>query len=284
MCFLPLNAKRGLACVSGAISQGRYVVTKHVVLIHGAWLTPHSWDGWKAAFERAGYTVQAPAWPYLDGDVAAINANPNPALGSVGIPQLVEHYADVIKELPEKPLLVGHSFGGLITQLLLNQGLGAAGVALDPAPPRGVLPSGPALKAAMPVLTKVGGWKKVHRMSLESFAKTFGNALAADQQRATYEAQIVPTSGKIFWQAAFGIGTGITWAKPDRAPLLLTAGGQDRTVTPGMVRVNYKKQASAPCKTEILELPGFCHFFMVQPGWEGIVQQIIDWAEDAGGH
>ena len=128
----------------------------------------------------------------------------------------------------------------------------------------------------MPILTKIGGWKKVHHMSLETFAKTFGNALPADQQRAAYDAHIVPTSGKIFWQAAFGIANGINLVESGSAAITADRGRGGSDGAPGMVQANYRKQTRAPGKTEILELPGFCHFFMVQPGWEGIVQQIID--------
>ena len=152
-------------------------MTRTIVLIHGAWLTPLAWDGFRARFEAAGYNVIAPPWPYMDRPVADLRKAPHADLASLGIKKIVDHYDAIIRALPEPPIVMGHSFGGLICQLLLNRGLGASGVAFDPAPPRGVVPRLTTIKTSAGVFFTWGFWRKVMRMSLKEFSNGFAQTL-----------------------------------------------------------------------------------------------------------
>ncbi|CAN5613813.1 alpha/beta fold hydrolase [soil metagenome] len=252
-------------------------MAKTVLFIHGAWLTPDSWNGFMEPFKAAGYECIAPAWPYMDRPIDQLRNNPAPELKHLGVSDIVDHYAGIIATLPEQPILVGHSFGGLVVQRLLDRGLGIAGVAIDPAPPRGVLAAPAAVVTSLAVLGSWRGWAKVHSMSEKAFRKGFAGKLTPEQQTHYYRNNIVPAPGRIFFQAAFGAQTGVKFKNPARPPLFLTAGLEDKTVPPSMVRSNYKKQTRAGSPTELLELPGFCHFVMVQEGWQTVADKILTW-------
>jgi pimeloyl-ACP methyl ester carboxylesterase len=142
-------------------------MSKTVVFIHGAWMSPASWDLFKGHYEKRGFTCLAPAWPYDNRPVPELQRSPDPKLASVGIEEIVTHYANIVKALPERAVLIGHSFGGLIVQILLDRGMGAAGIAIDPAPARGVLPGSQALRASLPVFLTWKGWKKVLTMPFQ---------------------------------------------------------------------------------------------------------------------
>lgn len=227
-------------------------------------------------FREAGYDCIAPSWPYLDRPVEELRRDPAPELAKLGVGDIVDHFDRIISTLPEQPILIGHSFGGLIVQRLLDRGRGVAGVAIDPAPPRGVLATPAAVINSLPVFLSWRGWAKVHTMSEKDFAKGFANKLTPEQQRACYRDYVVPTPGRIFFQAAIGRQTGVNFKNPNRPPLLITAGLEDRTVPSSMVRSNFKKQSRAGSVTELLELPGFCHFVMVQDGWRDIAARILE--------
>ena len=254
-------------------------MTSHIMFVHGAWMTPSSWDNFRPVFETAGFTTVAPAWPYMDRPVADLNASPAAELKHLGITDIVDHYAAELAKLPEPPIIVGHSFGGLVTQLLLNRGLGVAGIAIDPAPPRGVLPAPAAFKTSWAVFSKFGGWSKIHTMSEKNFASGFANALTAGQQHAEYQAQVVPAPGRIFFQAAFGIANGLDWKRTNRAPLLLVGGGVDKTVPLSMVKSNFAKASRNKARTDIREYPDRCHFQMAQDGWEQVAQDCVAWIQ-----
>ena len=163
----------------------------------------------------------------------------------LGIAEIADHYARIAESLPEPPILVGHSFGGLIVELLLDRGIGVAGVAIDPAPPRGVLATPRAVLTGLPVLFSWRGWSRVHTMSEKNFRSGFANGLTPEQQTKHFFLEhVVPAPGRIVFQDALGIGTKIRYDNPDRAPLLLIGGTDDRTVPVGMVRSNYEVQAS----------------------------------------
>ena len=252
-------------------------MAKTIMFVHGAWVTKACWENFTAFFEARGYTCLAPAWPYLDKPVRELQAGPDPRLAEVKIVDLVNHFEAEIRQLPEPPILIGHSFGGLIVQLLLDRGLGSKGVSIDPGPPRGVLPTPTALASALPILLSWQGWKRVLRMSFGSFAKTFANALPADQLRSVYEARIVPTPGRIYFQAALGIGNAVNFKNPRRAPLLLTAGDQDRTAPAAMVHANYLKHRQSPAPVDFIVFPGHSHWLIAEPGWEDVAAKIAEW-------
>ncbi|MGF7183830.1 hypothetical protein [Tunturiibacter psychrotolerans] len=167
----------------------------------------------------------------------------------------------------------------LTSRLLLDRGLGAAGVAINAGPPRGVLPSPRAIRSALPVMLAWRGWSRILFMSFKGFSTTFANTLAPSQQRETYDQHIVPAPGRIYFQAAFGIGIAVRFKNSKRPPLLLTAAAEDRTCTPTMVRTMYRKQKQAPSRTDILEFPKRSHWLIAEPGWEEVAGAILKWAE-----
>ena len=254
-------------------------MSKTIMLIHGAYVTPECWAPFRKHYEDRGRTVVVPAWPYFDRPVADLQRSPDPRMASLTIKDLVDHFDKHIRAMSEPPILIGHSFGGLIVQMLLDRGLGAAGVAIDAGPPRGVLPSLRAIRSALPVLLSWRGWSRVLTMSLKSFSTTFANTLPTSQMKATFEHYIVPVPGRIFFQAALGLGNGVTFANPKRPPLLLIAADKDRTSTTSMVRSMYKKHRRAPSLTELVEFPNFSHWLIAEQGWEAVADTALTWAD-----
>jgi len=251
---------------------------KTFLLIHGAWVTPACWHDFRGFLEAQGHTCIVPAWPFMDRPVEALRRSPDPALARVTIKYLVDHFDRLIRALPEPPVLVGHSFGGLIVQMLLDRGLGAAGVAIDAGPPRGVLPSLRAIRSAAPVLFTPLGWRRVLTMSFDGFATTFANTLPAGAMTEAYERHIVPAPGRIYFQAALGIGNGVHFANPRRAPMLLIAAEQDRTCTPDMVRAMWRKHGKSPARTDMRSFPRRSHWLIAEPGWEEVAGATLAWA------
>ena len=182
---------------------------RQIVFIHGAWVTSACWDDFVGYFTERGYKCIAPGWPGKDGrTVEEIRADPSPLKG-VGVGEIVDHYEKVIRELPEPPILIGHSFGGLYTQILLDRGLGKAGVAIDSAPPNGVFAFYPsAFRALYSVLLTPFSWRRVVRWSYKRFRYAFVHTLAEADAHAAYERHVTPETGKIFWQDA------LAWLRP----------------------------------------------------------------------
>ncbi|MEP7240895.1 MAG: alpha/beta hydrolase [Devosia sp.] len=254
--------------------------TGTVVFIHGAWMAPASWDRFKSAFTAAGYRALTPAWPYMDRPVAELRASPDPRFGRLSVGEITDHYEDLIRSLPEKPLLVGHSFGGLIVQMLLDRGIGAAGVALDPGPIAGVVPDPTSLGAALPVVLRWNGWSTPFMLSRQSFAARFANTVPPVELAPYYDAFVVPAPGRIFYQAALMSGTRVDPARR-KAPLLITSGTEDRTVAPPLARQAYGIQKRSPARTDFLSFPGRSHFLCVEAGWEEVAGKSIEWAASA---
>jgi pimeloyl-ACP methyl ester carboxylesterase len=254
-------------------------MAKTALFITGAWMHTSSWDAFRGVFADAGYTTLAPAWPYLDAPVDQLRANPPAGLGTVGLKQITDHYAAIIAGLPERPLIVGHSFGGLITQLLLDRGLGAAGIAFDPGPIAGIIPGPVSLAAAFPLLLK--GPSGSFTLSRDGFAKTFANTVPAAALPGFYDKYVVPTPTRIFYQAALMLGTRIN-AKARKQPLLITVGEKDRTVTPYLAEAAYKIQKQATARTDFKLFAGRSHFLCVEPGWEEVAAFALDWAKQVG--
>ena len=248
-------------------------------------MSAESWDPWKARFASRGYECVAPAWPFLDHDVAELQRDPDPRFGRLGIGEIVDNYAKVIREIGGRPLLVGHSFGGLFVQMLLDRGFGSAGVAIDPAPPKGVLPGANAVRASFPVLLGWNSWQGVRRMSLRGFQWGWVHTLSEPEQLAAYEQHVIPTSGRIFWQALtapFSDVMRVNYSNHDRAPLLIIAGELDRTVEASMNRANFARYKDAHAVTEFREFPGRTHWICRQPGWEEVADFALEWAERIG--
>ena len=257
-------------------------MSRTVLFIHGGWVTPACWDPFVSFFDGSGYTCLAPAWPGKDRSVEAIRADPS-TLAGLGIGEIVDHYDRIMRALDEPPILIGHSFGGLFVQILLDRGLGAAGVAIESAPPKGVLAFYPtSLLSLGRILLIPFGWRKVVRWSFREFRYAFVHTMGADEARAIWEGQIVPDSGRPFFQAAFslfdrGSPARVNFANPDRPPLLLIAGEADRAMPPAIVRRQYRAHRASPARTDLRSFSGRTHWLIAQEGWEEVAQACIDW-------
>jgi pimeloyl-ACP methyl ester carboxylesterase len=252
------------------------------VFVHGAWVTSPSWAGWQSRFESRGYRTVAPPWPYDDRPADELRRAPDPRLAGVGVGEIVEHYAGIVRGFDEPPVLVGHSFGGLFVQMLLDRGLGSAGVAIDPAPPKGVLPGPSAVRASLPALMGLNSWREVRRMSFQNFRWGWVHTLSRAEQRTAYEAFVIPTPGRIFLQALLAPATNVTkvdFRNGARAPLLIIAGELDRTVEARMNRANFERQLRSGAVTEFREFPGRTHWIFRQPGWEEVADFALAWVE-----
>ena len=251
-----------------------------VVFVHGLWLLPSSWDRWAAVFEEAGFAALTPGWPDDPETVEEANANPEVfAHKSVG--QVADHYGDVIGQLDRKPAVIGHSFGGLLAQILAGRGLSVATVAIDPAPFRGVLPLPiSALKSASPVLKNPANHGRAVPLTYEQFRYGFANAVSEDEAKELYETYAVPASGEPLFQAATANLNPWTEAKvdtknPDRGPVLIINGEKDNTVPWAIANASYKKQMRNAGVTEIVELPNRGHALVIDSGWREVADTAL---------
>jgi len=257
---------------------------RSVVLIHGAWLAPRSWENFEAYFKEKGYEVLVPEWPRKADGVEAQRRDPS-GIAGMGIKEIVDHLEGYVRQIPEPPVIVGHSFGGLFTLMLLDRGLGAAGVAMDPAPPKGILNLPPSqLKAASPALAHPSTRKATVALTLDQFTYGFANTFTSEDARKAYDRYAVPETGRIFYQAAFAnfnphAENRVDFTKADRAPLLITAGEKDNTVPASVSRAIHKKYAKSSARTDLLELSGRPHLMMAGEGWEEVAARIHDWIE-----
>jgi non-heme chloroperoxidase len=251
-----------------------------VVFIHGLWLLPSSWDRWAAAFEDAGYTALAPGWPDDPETVEEANEHPE-VFAHKTITQVADHYDDLIAKLTRKPAVVGHSFGGLLTQILAGRGRSAVSVAIDPAPFRGVLPLPiSALKSSAPVLGNPANRNRAVPLTYEQFRFAFANAVSEDEAKQLYETYAVPASGAPLFQAATANVNPWTEAKvdtknPDRGPLLIISGEKDHTVPWAIANASYKRQQHNPGVTEIVEIPNRGHALTIDSGWREVADTAL---------
>jgi pimeloyl-ACP methyl ester carboxylesterase len=254
-----------------------------IVLIHGFWVTPRSWEHWKTRFEARGYRVLTPAYPGFEVEVEALNADPSP-IKDVTVPQIVEHLESVVGELDSPPILMGHSAGGVFTQLLLDRGHGAAGVAINSAPPEGI-PVVPLsqIKSTFAVLRSPANRHKAVGFTHEQWHYAFTNTFSEEESQALYERYHVPASGGVFWDnilANVKPGHQDTWVdfhNDDRAPLLFISGSEDHLMPPKVQRSNAKHYKSDTI-TEVKEFEGFAHLLPAQEGWEQVADYALTWA------
>jgi non-heme chloroperoxidase len=255
-----------------------------VVFIHGLWLLPSSWDRWAAVFEEAGYTAVSPGWPDDPGTVEEANANPE-VFAHKTVGQVADHFAEVIGGLDKKPAVVGHSFGGLLTQIIAGRGLSTASVAIDPAPFRGVLPLPiSALKSASPVLSNPANRNRAVPLTYEQFRFGFANAVSEDEAKQLYDAYAVPAPGAPLFQAATANLNPWTEAKvnsrnPDRGPLLIISGEKDNTVPWAIANASYKKQKRNEGVTEIVEMKGRGHALTIDSGWREVAEKALEFVK-----
>jgi len=266
---------------SGQIEKAKAAGLTPVVFIHGLWLLASSWDRWAALFEEAGYTAIAPGWPDDPETVAEANANPRAFAGKT-VGQVADHIAEVIGRLERKPAVVGHSFGGLLAQIIAGRGLAAASVAVDPAPFRGVLPLPiSALRAALPVLQNPANRNRAVALTYGQFRFAFANAVSEQEARELYRIFAVPGPGAPLFQAATANLNPRTEAKvdsanPDRGPLLIISGEKDHTVPWAIANASYKRQAHNAGITEIVEIEDRGHALTIDSGWRKVADTALD--------
>jgi pimeloyl-ACP methyl ester carboxylesterase len=255
-----------------------------VVFIHGLWLLPSSWDRWATVFEEAGYTTLTPGWPDDPQTVEEANANPDTfAKKTVG--QVADHFGEVIEKLERKPAVVGHSFGGLLTQIVAGRGLSAVSVAIDPAPFRGVLPLPiSALKSSKPVLQNPANRNRAVPLTYEQFRYGFANAVSEDEAKELYNEFAVPAAGAPLFQAATANLNPWTEAKvkskaKDRGPLLIISGEKDHTVPWAIANASFKKQKRNEAVTEIEEIPNRGHALTIDSGWREVCDTALDFVK-----
>jgi pimeloyl-ACP methyl ester carboxylesterase len=265
---------------SGQIERTNATGRTPVVFIHGLWLLPSSWDRWATAFEEAGYAPLAPGWPDDPETAEQARANPEVFAGK-GVVQVADHFAEVIGALTKKPAIVGHSFGGLIAQILAGRGLSAATVAVDPAPFKGVLPLPiAAIRTTMPVLQNPANRGRAVTLTFEQFRYGWANALGEDEARRIYDEFHVAAPGRPLFQAAFanfnpGAETKADTKNPERGPLLITTGENDHAVPPAMSKAAYRKQRHNPGITEHAVMAGRDHSLTIDDKWREIADTAL---------
>ena len=257
-----------------------------IVLVHGFWVTPRSWEEWQARFEERGFRVVVPAYPGFEVEVEALNADPTP-VQNVTIDGIVDHFTEVVSALDTPPIIMGHSAGGVFTQILLDRGYGAAGVALNSAPTEGV-PIVPLsqIKATFPVLKNPANRNKAIRYDFEQWNYAFTNTCPEDDARRLYERYAVPVSGHILFESALANltpghgGTYVDYHNADRAPLLFIAGGADHIMPPAVNKANAEKYEKSGAHTDYHVFEGRDHFTCGAPGWEAVAHYALTWAEE----
>jgi non-heme chloroperoxidase len=251
-----------------------------VVFVHGLWLLPSSWARWAAMFEEAGYTALTPSWPDDPETVEEANAHPE-VFAHKTVGQIADHVGAVVQGLARKPAIIGHSFGGLMVQILAGRGLSAATVAIDPAPFRGVLPLPfSALKSAWPVLGNPANYNRAIPLTFEQFRFGFANAVSEQEATELYETYAVPTSGVPLFQAATANLNPWTEAKadtenPDRGPMLIISGEKDNTVPWAIANASFHQQQKNPGVTEITEMKNRGHALVIDSGWREVADTAL---------
>ncbi len=264
----------------GQIAQANAGERTPVVLIHGLWLLPSSWDRWAQLFEEAGFAALTPSRPDDPETVEQAGANPDMFAGKT-VGQVADHVADVIGELNLKPAVIGHSFGGLLSQIIAGRGLSAASVAIDPAPFRGVLPLPiSALRSAMPVLASPLNRGKAVTLTLDQFKYGWANGLDADEAQQLYDTFHVAAPGAPLFQAALANVNPGTEAKvgsknPERGPLLVVSGEKDHTVPWAIANASFKQQHRNPGITEIVEIKNRGHSLTIDSGWREVAETAL---------
>ena len=246
-----------------------------VVFVHGLWLLPTSWDRWAELFEKNGYTALTPGWPDDPDTVAQAKAHPE-VFANKSVGDVADHFEDVIRGLKKKPAVIGHSFGGLLTQILAGRGVAKVSVAIDPAPFRGVLPLPiSSLRSASPVLKSPANYHRAVPLTYEQFRYSFANTLSEDEAKELYVTYSIPTPGEPLFEAAFANLNPWTEVKvdtknPKRGPLLILDGEKDHVVPWAIANASYKRQRRNDGVTEIMKIPGRGHALTIDHGWQEV--------------
>ncbi|GGN12185.1 alpha/beta hydrolase [Dyadobacter beijingensis] len=255
--------------------------TKTVLFVTGAFVTHHCWDEWKTYFENRGYTTLAPAWPFKDGTASELRARQphDTDLAALTLAELVDHYADIAKALPEKPIIIGHSLGGLITQILLNRGLAAAAVAIHSVPPQGIIPyEFSFLKSTWGALGLFTSLEETYLMPFDTWQYAFVNEMPLEEQQLAYDQFTAPESKRVA-RGGLTSAAAVDFDKP-HAPLLLTSGSLDNIIPAHLNNRNYHRYKGNGSVIEYKEFPGRNHHTLAQKGWENDADYILDWIKN----
>ena len=256
-----------------------------IVLVHGFWVTPRSWEKWVERYEGRGYRVLAPAYPGFEVEVEALREDPSP-IEALTIPAIIEHIGSIIDELDRPPIIIGHSAGGLLTQILLDHGYGAAGVAIDSVPAEGirVVPVSQ-IRSLFPILRNPANRHRAVGFTPEQFHYAFTNTLSREESDEVYERYHIPASGRLVWVGPLANFTPghqenyVNFSNEDRAPLLFIAGGEDNIMPPAVNQSNVKHYRHAKSPTDYKEFPGHSHYSIIGgEGWEEVADYALDWA------
>jgi len=262
-------------------------VTTPVVLVHGLWLHASSWQPWIDLLTEAGYAPVAPGWPGDSATVAETRANADAVAGH-GVEEVTEHFAAVIRALPAPPILIGHSFGGVIVEKLLGDNLGVAGIAIDAAPIKGVLPLPiSSLRSSFPVLKNPANSGRAVSLTVEQFHYAFGNAIPAEESAELHEKWTIPAPGKPLFQAATAnfnphAETAVDTDNNERGPLLLIAGGADHTVGKAITYSTLKQYRKSDAVTELFEFVDRGHSLTIDHGWREVADKCLEWLGSKG--
>lgn len=274
------NAKTISEHEAEQVKRANATKLRPVVFVHGLWLLPSSWDRWATVFEEAGFIALTPGWPDDPETVEEANARPE-VLAHKSVGQVADHFGEIIGGLKKKPVVVGHSFGGLLAQILAGRALSAVTVAIDPAPFRGVLPLPlSALKSAFPVLHNPANRNRAIPLTFDQFRFGFANAVSEKEAKGLYKTYAVPAPGKPLFQAATANFNPWTEAKvdslnPDRGPLLIVSGEKDNTVPWAVANASFKRQKRNKAVTEIVEMPGRGHALTIDSGWREVADTAL---------
>jgi pimeloyl-ACP methyl ester carboxylesterase len=258
-----------------------------VLFIHGLWLHPLSWHPWLGRFAEAGYQAAAPGWPGVPGTVAAARADPS-SIANLGIDDVTGHYARIIDAMDAKPIIIGHSFGGLITEKLLGLDYGAAGIAIDAASIKGVLPLPlSTLRSTLPVFRNPANRHRAVSLTAEQFRYSFGNALSEDESGELYRRWAIPAPGKPLFEAAdanFSLHSPakVNTRNQDRGPLLLIMGGQDHTVPEAITKSTLRQYRHSSAVTDLTEFADRGHSLTIDHGWHLVADACLAWLGQLG--
>ncbi|MEO5978012.1 MAG: alpha/beta hydrolase [Chryseolinea sp.] len=254
--------------------------SKHIVFVTGAFVTHHGWDPWKTYFEAKGYTTVAPPWPYKDSppNILRDRRPYDTDLALMTLEELVDYYIDIVEAQPEKPIVIGHSLGGLITQIIVNRGFAAAGVAIHSVPPLGIIPyEFSFIRSGWKALGLLTSTRKTYLMSFSDWQYAFVNGMPLAEQKKTYEENAIPES-KTVARGGLTKAAKVDFKKP-HVPLLLTSGDIDNIIPAHLNKRNFDKYAQDGSLTEYKEFPGRNHFVLGQASWSEDAAYIAEWLE-----
>ena len=258
--------------------------TNNIVLVHGLWMTPLSWEYWAHHYTERGYTVYAPSWPGMDHDIRMLRRAPETYAG-IGFKQIVDHYEKLVLDLESAPIIIGHSFGGLVVQALLDRGLGSCGVAIASAPIKGIwtLPYS-TMRVVTPQLLTINS-HRCRALTPAQFHYAFMNTASREESFRIYQRYAVPGPDRVLFQTELAnfnpfAETAVNVRRNNRAPLLMIAGAQDHLIPPRIVKANLKAYRHSTAVTEYREFADRTHFIIGQSGWQEVANCALDWARD----